>query len=67
LRQFENDKNMASVENEARRCVILAIKSGNVINFEELLELKTIKALEAVSKLPFLSNIFRNIRMSSNS
>ena len=58
---------MASVENEARRCVILAIKSGNVINFEELLELKTIKALEAVSKLPFLSNIFRNIRMSSNS
>ena len=58
---------MASVENEARRCVILAIKSGNVINFEELLELKTIKALEAVSKLPFLSNIFRNTRMSSNS
>jgi hypothetical protein len=66
LRQFENDKNMASVENEARRCVILAIKSGNVINFEELLELKTIKALEAVSKLPFLSKIFRNTRMSSN-
>jgi hypothetical protein len=58
---------MVSVENEARRCVILAIKSGNVINFEELLELKSIKALEAVSKLIIHSNIFRNIKMSLNS
>ena len=51
LRQFEADKgtNMAAVESEARRCVILAIKVSNVINFEELLDLKSIKALESVS------------------
>jgi len=38
---------MASVETEARRCVILAIKAPSVINFEELLDLKTIKDLES--------------------
>lgn len=38
---------MAAVESEARRCVILAIKVSNVINFEELLDLKSIKALES--------------------
>lgn len=36
-------------EQHARHCVILAIKSASVINFEELLSLKTIKALEEVS------------------
>jgi hypothetical protein len=49
LRQFELDKitqNMAQIEPHARRCVILAIKTSNVINFEELLDLKAIKALE---------------------
>lgn len=40
---------MAEQESAARRCVILAIKSSNVINFEELLDLKSIKALESVS------------------
>jgi len=36
-------------EKEARRCVILAIKSQNVINLEELLDLKAIKLLSEVS------------------
>lgn len=50
LRLFELDKtNAMPAEKHARRCVILAIKSGSVINFEELLSLKTIKALEEVS------------------
>lgn len=49
LRQFENDKAVVDVEAEARRCVILAIKASSVINFEELLDLKSIKALESVS------------------
>lgn len=50
LRQFESDKsiqNIAQIEQHARRCVILAIKTSNVINFEELLDLKTIKGLES--------------------
>jgi len=50
LRQFELDKNtanMAPIEPHARRCVILAIKTIRVINFEELLDLKAIKALES--------------------
>lgn len=47
LRQFESDKDFSIVEPEARRCVVLAIKSPCVINFEELLELKAIKALES--------------------
>lgn len=42
---------MAAIETQARRCVILAIKSSSVINFEELLDLKAIKSLEAVSKI----------------
>jgi tryptophan 2,3-dioxygenase len=47
LRLFELDKNNAMPEEKhARHCVILAIKSASVINFEELLSLKTIKALE---------------------
>ena len=52
LRQFELDKNsqnLGQTEQHARRCVILAIKTPTVINFEELLDLKAIKALESVS------------------
>jgi hypothetical protein len=45
---------MAEQESAARRCVILAIKSSSVINFEELLDLKSIKALESVSSNPIL-------------
>jgi hypothetical protein len=50
LRQFELDKNtanMAAIESHVKRCIILAIKTPNVINFEELQDLKAIKALEA--------------------
>ena len=49
LRQFEKEKTQTPNENEARRCAILAIKSRSVINFEELLELKSIKSLQDVS------------------
>lgn len=38
---------MVPIEPHARRCVILAIKTTTVINFEELLDLKAIKALES--------------------
>jgi hypothetical protein len=37
------DAQLVSFATEARRCVILAIKSKNAINFEELLGLKAIK------------------------
>lgn len=52
LKQFESEKtasNLSAIQTHARRCVILAIKTPNVINFEELLDLKAIKALEGVS------------------
>jgi hypothetical protein len=51
LRQFENKDNLSPNESDARRCVILAIKSRSVINFEELLDLKAIKSLKDVSNL----------------
>lgn len=53
LRQFESEKsaaNLSAIQAHARRCVILAIKTSNVINFEELLDLKAIKALEGKNK-----------------
>lgn len=37
------DAQLAAAQIEARRCVILAIKSKNAINFEELISLKAIK------------------------
>lgn len=49
LRQFENKDNLVPSESDARRCVILAIKTRSVINFEELLDLKAIKSLKDVS------------------
>lgn len=71
LRQFEFDKNtsnMAQIEPHARRCVILAIKTPNVINFEELLDLKAIKALESVSAFLSEANHFsRKTKMCSSS
>ena len=63
LRQFESDKQFSSVEQDARRCVILAIKSPCVINFEELLELKAIKALESVSRLVNLLETSRRVQV----
>lgn len=53
LRLFQNEdkkqnykeEEMKNLDSEARRCVILAIKARNVINFEELLHLNAIKKL----------------------
>ena len=46
---------LAQTESDARRCVILAIKAVDVINFEELLDLQVIKQMTGknteVSKL----------------
>ena len=41
----ESDASIALIEEDARRCVILAIKAVDVINFAELLELPAIKQL----------------------
>lgn len=45
LKLFAADEDLAATEKDARRCVILAIKSVDVINFAELLELAAIKKL----------------------
>lgn len=58
LKEFQNQSKNAQIkENElttldtdARRCVILAIKARDVINFEELLELNAIKQLKGANK-----------------
>jgi len=49
LHESASESEIANVEVEARRCVILAIKTSNVINFEELLDLKTIKTLVSLN------------------
>ena len=58
LKLFKNKLSadeIALTEHDARRCVILAIKAVDVINFEELLDLEAIKKLtgknEQVSNL----------------
>lgn len=51
------------MEQDARRCVILAIKSPAVINFEELLDLKAIKALESVSRLAYQVETSGSVRV----
>lgn len=38
-----SSKELGEIEADARRCVILAIKAVDVINFEELLDLPAIK------------------------
>ena len=48
LRLFKkqlSNKELGEIEADARRCVILAIKAVDVINFEELLELPAIKQM----------------------
>lgn len=54
LKLFErsDEKELAShkIENEARRCVILAIKVPTVVDFAETLKLNAVKYLEGVSK-----------------
>jgi hypothetical protein len=51
LRSHERSEQSEILEHETvvRRCVILAIKAGSVINFEELQDLTAIKALKGVS------------------
>ena len=44
------EADIAAAQSEAHRCVILAIKSKNAINFEELLALKAIKQLATKDK-----------------
>lgn len=44
------DAQLTAAHTEARRCVILAIKSKNAINFEELLSLKAINQLATKEK-----------------
>jgi len=54
LKQFQNESKYAQIKPEelesldvdARRCIILAIKARDVINFEELIELNAVKKLE---------------------
>lgn len=47
LRLFEsaNDKDIAAIESEVHKCIILAIKAPSVINFEEIQDLKAMKAI----------------------
>jgi len=59
LRTFEKVKNdeelkkIAALQESARRCIILAIKACSVINFEEILDLKAIKSVEQSEKEAF--------------
>jgi hypothetical protein len=46
----ESELSADNVDEDAKRCVILAIKVPTVINFEEVLDLDAIKHLQGVSK-----------------
>ena len=52
------------VEDEAKRCVILAIKVPTVINFEEVLALDAIKYLQSVIYIKFLISCYRKTKTS---
>ena len=43
LKLYEAGDSLAGTESDARRCVILAMKAVDVINFAELVELPAIK------------------------
>lgn len=47
----ESEMNTHKVEDDAKRCVLLAVKVPNVINFEEVLDLDAIKYLQTVISL----------------
>jgi hypothetical protein len=49
LHERSEESEILEYETVVRRCVILAIKAGSVINFEELQDLTAIKALKGVS------------------
>jgi len=55
----ETDAAIDSTESDARRCVILAIKAVDVINFDELLDLPAIKKMAGKNAKVFsLLNLF---------
>ncbi len=60
LKQYKDgDSELAKTEDDARKCVILAIKAVNVINFAELEDLASIKLLtKKHSKVFTLLNLF---------
>ena len=63
LKEYEKatDAQIAETQQFAKRCLVLAIKSKNVINFEELLALKTVKVLATKDKdLYEFFNLFIN-------
>jgi hypothetical protein len=63
LKEYEsaNEAQIAELQPFAQRCLVLAIKSKNVINFEELLALKAVKVLATKEKELFeLFNLFIN-------
>lgn len=51
--QSASDAEVATTEREANRCVFLGIKDPQVINFEELLDLKAVKQLQSKNTLLF--------------
>ena len=54
MKLFErsNESELASnnIENEARRCVILAVKVPTVVDFAETIRLNAVKFLQGVNK-----------------
>ena len=52
LQEFESasEAEIASAQPMAHRCLILAIKSNRVLNFEEILALKAVKVLQTKEK-----------------
>jgi len=59
LKLYDAKDALASTEDDARRCVILAIKAVDVINFAELLDLPAIKQLtDKHAKVFSLLNLF---------
>lgn len=55
----ENDADISKTEQDARRCVILAIKAVDIINFAELEDLAPIKSLtKKQAKVLSLLNLF---------
>lgn len=52
MKEYESakDADLEGASQMAHRCIVLAIKTKSVINFEELLALKTVKLLASKEK-----------------
>ena len=52
MKEYESakDADLEGASQIAHRCIVLAIKTKSVINFEELLALKTVKLLASKEK-----------------